>query len=151
MGGKSKAFGNMFEDMFQQNCRSNGVAITRIPDGCRQAGKHIIRVKTPWDWVLTYKHKTALIDTKTVNSDVFNCSLITEHQVRELHQHERLGAVAGYVIWLRESNRVFFIPAGALANEMKRVGSFSDAHPQAIYLGTQMFDVRPIFGIAMQS
>lgn len=145
MGGKSQAFGSLFETIFLKTCRSQGVAITRIPDGCRQVGKRIIRVKTPWDWVVSYQNRTALIDTKTVNADVFIHSAITEHQVNELFNHERSGALAGYVIWLRLTNRVFFMPAYALMQALQAGGSFSESHVHATYLGTNHFDIRPIF------
>lgn len=146
MGRTSKAFGNLFEHVFFRTCRSHGVAVTRIPDGCRQVGNKLIRVKTPCDWVLTYKNRTALIDTKTAQGDVFNVSKITEHQVNELYSHEKLGAIAGYVIWLRETNRVFFIPAVALLSSLSSKGSISDAHPFATYLGDEKFDIKLIFG-----
>jgi penicillin-binding protein-related factor A (putative recombinase) len=145
VGNQSQAFGDLFETIFLMQCRAQGVSITRIPDGCRQAGKKIIRVKTPWDWVITYRNKTALIDTKTVQGDSFTYSAITHHQVDELLAHEKHGAIGGYVIWLRKANQVHFISARALAGVRGNRGSFSQDHPSMLFLGSESFDIRRIF------
>src|ERR1700677_1848263 len=143
-GANAKAFGSLFEKLFLTTCRGNGIAVTKIPDGCKQVGRGgVIRVRTPWDWILTYNSRTAFIDTKTTHDAQFACSAIVEHQVLELSSHERAGALAGYVIWLRQTNRVFFMPASRLLFLMQAGGSFNEAHSAAIFLGTDQFDVRP--------
>lgn len=143
---KPQAIGATFESMFLMTARANRIAITKIPDSCRSVGKNqIIRVKSPWDWILTYNRKTAFIDTKTTRGSSFPCSKICEHQVNELIQHEYAGASAGYVIWLRSTNRVFFMSAKNLAGLMDLGGSFSEIHQESVFLGTNIFDVRRIF------
>lgn len=65
--------------------------------------------------------------------------------MNELAQHERSGAIAGYVIWLRENNRVIFIAASELVTLMYSRGSISDVHPKAKSLGGKEFDPKLIF------
>lgn len=150
-GAKSQAFGSLFESVFLKACRSNGVAVTRIPDGCRQFGKKIIRIPTPWDWVITFEGKSALIDTKTVQGDSFPISAITGHQVSELSRHGDCGAIAGYVVWFRNEGNVVFLPADILMQAVikNKRGSFSKTHSSAISLGSLKlyleFDIRKIF------
>ena len=146
MSRKRQAFGDLFETVFLRTCRGNGVAITRIPDGCKQVGKRIIRVKTPWDWALSYNGRSAFIDTKTVDKVSFAYSSVTDHQVRALHTHEAAGAVAGYVIWFRPSDQVVFIPASRLLTSQGRTGSFSMSDDGVQPIGNHLFDIRLIFG-----
>lgn len=148
-GAVAKANGDAFESIFLRMCRLNGVAVTQIPSGCRRVGgNRLIPVKTPWDWVCSYNSQTALIDTKSTQEANFPCSMISEHQVRELLQHELRGAIAGYVIWLRKSDRVFFIKASALSKLQQERGSFCDDHPGATFLGNIAFDLRGIFSFS---
>jgi hypothetical protein len=143
----SQAIGKSFEDIFKKSCLLSAVACTRIPDGCRDLGHTLIRVKTPWDFVLTCESKTALIDTKTTYSGSFPHSLLKEkeHQVQALYAHERAGAIAGYVIWFRSAHKVAFFPAFALMDALDKRGSFTPDHPFAVPMGSDMFDVRTIF------
>lgn len=150
-GIKAKQYGSGFEDVFDKLCKFQGVAISRIPDGCKQIGpnprRDLIRVTSPFDWVLTYQGKTVLVDTKTMDSSLFSNSLIKQHQVDEMLAHERSGGKGGYVIWLRESGHVFYLDARFLAELMRTRGSFNETHPSAVQLGKDYnFDVRKIFG-----
>lgn len=144
-GVKPVAIGKTFEELFRMTARANRVALTRIPDSCRSVGKSIVRVKSPFDFILSFNSKTALIDTKTTQGSTFPCPKICEHQISELINHEHAGAIAGYVIWLRGSNRVIFMSAVNLFGFMQTGGSFSETHPEAIFLGTNVFDTRLIF------
>lgn len=71
--------------------------------------------------------------------------MIKEHQVSSLLNHERLGTIAGYVVWLRECHETIFIPASALSQTLEDGGSFNEKHPDVIPLGNEMFDVKRIF------
>src|SRR3954467_8667995 len=111
MGAIQKSFGDSFEQLFFLVCnRTRGLAITRFPDGCKVVGNNKLgRVKTPWDWVVSYNGKTALIDTKTTASNSFPHSKIEHHQVKEMSSQSLAGmAAAGYVIWFRQSDGVYF-------------------------------------------
>lgn len=135
-GQRAKAFGALFENMFQNTCRRTGIAVTRVPDGCRSLGSHkLIRVKTPFDWICTYMGKTALLDTKTCLGHAFSHSQIAEHQIHELVHHEINGATAGYVIWLRKNDDVIFVEAKELEQLAKKRGAISVGDPYARLIG----------------
>lgn len=94
-----------------------------------------MRVKSPWDFVASFNGRTALLDTKTTGANSFPHSQIDENQVNAMLPHERLGAIAGYVIHTRENGQVFFIRASAL-NQCRRIrGGIEPTHPDAIRLG----------------
>jgi hypothetical protein len=150
MGGKSKLLGDLFESMFKQISESQGCVVTKIPDGCRQVGKKLIRVKTPFDWIVSYGSKTALIDTKTVQGESFTPSMIVNHQVDELSRHEALGTLAGYVVWFRKKEIVEYISSKALLVALHSGMSIRDNSPDCIRLGSlsygsKNFDIRQIF------
>ena len=148
-GIKARQFGGGFEGIFEKICRLQGITITEIPDGCIQKGpspRDVVRVKSPFDWVLTYKGKTALVDTKTIDAHSFTNSQIKPHQAEPLAAHEIAGGKGGYVVWLRETGHVFFLGGTALVILMQSRGSFNEKHPEAILLGKSYdFDARKIF------
>lgn len=128
--------GKAFEDSFETQCKVNMVTATRIPDGCRQLGKKIIRVKTPWDWVASFLGTAALIDTKTTQEKTFPHSKIDENQVKAMLPHCCALVPAGYVIELKGSDAVIFVSANVLSTRIYRVGSISANDPGVLYLGT---------------
>lgn len=151
-GSKSQAFGSLFETVFMKACQSlSDIAVTRIPDGCRQFRTSIVRVPSPWDWVITHKGQTALLDTKTVQGDSFPISAVTRHQIEELSNHGHRGAISGYIVWLRKQGEVIFLPSDVLMHAVikNQRGSFSKSHESAILLGSLTvcveFDIRKIF------
>lgn len=146
-GEKAQAWGGTFEDLFDQMCKRHGIVATRFPDGCRDVGHNkLIRVKTPCDWIVSYDGRTALIDTKTSAEMTFPHSKIKAHQILEMKRHEDAGARAGYVIWLRKSNCICFVPSGELERLAKRIGSIQFGQGHVQLLGTpSYFDVRLIF------
>lgn len=120
-GAEARYQGQLFEDAFVRACVHNEIACTRMPDGCKQVGpKRLIRVKTPWDWIISLNTRTALLDTKSTNDKAFAHTHIQIHQVRPMVDHACEGVTAGYVIWYRQHDRVVFISAHSL---MKRLGS----------------------------
>lgn len=125
------------------------MAVTRMPDGCKVLRDNkLIRVKTPFDWILSHQGRTALIDTKTCTTSSFPNSKIETHQVTDMLCHEQNGIMAGYVIWFRESDGVIFVPASTLCELIKRRGSIPENHPKAIHLGTvrSQLNAKLIFG-----
>lgn len=108
----------------------------------------MIRVKSPFDWILTYQGRSAVIDTKTTEHDAFWRADIIEHQVEELLIHEQAGGVGGYIVWNRKSDLILFIPASLLeAAHQKKVDTpLNREHPQVKYLGTsQKFNLAKLF------
>lgn len=151
MGGKQKAFGNLFEELFYHACKKvPGLAVTRFPDGCKVVGpKKMIRVKTPCDWILTYGGVTALIDTKTTQGSSFHYSKIEAHQVNEMLTHQLSGGRSGYVIWLRKTDDVIFCNSHMLSQMMGRRGSIQAPQFGGTHFLGKSYQFRPkmIFGI----
>lgn len=149
MGGIQKAFGDSFEELFFLICNATrGLAITRFPDGCKivKYGE-LVRVKTPWDWVVSYNGKTALIDTKTTEGNSFPHSKIESHQVKEMYSHSIAGSnTTGYVIWFRKSDGVYFASSLLLNNLLNVRGSVKPDMLQ--FLGnSSTFKPQIMFGI----
>ena len=148
-GSRAKAWGSFFEDAFATKCRFSAMAITRIPDSCRQiSAQRMIRVKSPFDWIVSFDGKSLVIDTKTTMANAFGFSQIDPDQVRELLHHERAHVLAGYVVWLRGVDQVIFVPASLLAAAIGEEGSFKQDSPGVWRLGSSLeFDLRKIFAI----
>ena len=139
LGLRSKRMGESWENLFFSTAISQRIAITRVPDGCKQLGpKRIIRVKTPFDWIVTYKGRTALIDTKSTDAETFPNSQIDESQMKHLLSQEIGGAIAGYIIWFRTLNQVVFVPASSLYQRSKVRGSIDPAHVDVRLLGSAL-------------
>lgn len=135
-GLRAKRQGQAFEDIFYRACVAKRVAITRFPEGCRRIGpKRLVQVKTPFDWVVSYKNRTALIDTKSVSGAFFPNSAIEGHQVSEMLKHAEHGTIGGYVVWLRLVNHVIFIPATHLAANYEVRGSIGHMNANVTLLG----------------
>lgn len=135
-GIKAQGFGELFERIFKRLERDH-LTITRMPDGCRHMrGNKIIRVKTPFDWIVSYKDFTGLFDTKTTETDSFAHSAIVSHQVLTLAKHHRNGTHAGYVLWFRKTDSVIFMPASQLLEISSVRGSINEKNPHATLLGT---------------
>lgn len=142
----AKLEGKNFESLFQSTCDRFNVVCTRMPDGCKQIGPNkIIRVRTPWDFILTFGGRTALIDTKSDQGSTFPFSAIEPHQVQEMVRHESEGTVAGYVIHLRQINAHIFVPAHRLIHLMRtgKRGSISLTHPDAVDLSDGIIQLQP--------
>lgn len=145
-GIEAKAYGQLFERIFQKTCRLCGAAVTRIPDGCRRVtAQRLVPVRSPFDWIVTLRGRTALIDTKTTQGDVLTASSLVSHQIQELSNHERSGAITGYVVWFRNLHRTVFYPAAILLTLLDSGGSIPADHPGSIDLGSETFNIRRLF------
>jgi penicillin-binding protein-related factor A (putative recombinase) len=120
-GAAAHAHGAQFELWFERKCvATSGLAWNRIADGCRTVGRgKLFRVRQPYDWVLTYAGRTALIDTKSFDSARLVPSCIEKHQLDALHAHELAGAIGGYAIYFRRAERVCFARASEMAAIVK--------------------------------
>jgi len=145
----AKQNGSSFENMFKTRCTYLKVACTRIPDSCRRVGsgpRDLQQVKSPFDFIISFQGRAAIIDTKTTAEASFKRVLITEHQVEELVQHEKQGVSSGYVVHLRKVSRVVFISAATLIKATKNPESLTLDDDGVIDLGSLFdFDVRKIF------
>jgi penicillin-binding protein-related factor A (putative recombinase) len=93
--------GAAFEDQFVARAEFQHFNVIRIPDSCRQMRNKIIRVKSPFDFILTGTiqgvKRTAFIDVKRTNEKRFPYSSIDPHQL-ECLRLASFGGVAGYLI-----------------------------------------------------
>lgn len=136
--------GAYFERLFQFQAERRGVITTRMPDGCKVLPRKLVRVPTPWDWIVSFPPSAfALLDTKT-NEKKFPHSLIVSHQVTEMSRHASVKT--GYVIWLRAPGVVLFVPTYVLLRCMRIRGSIDADTVGAISLGgSGDMDVRKIW------
>lgn len=110
----SKKIGNHWELLFERMSNRQGLGCLRIYDGCKripwQRGVKIIPIKQACDWVIVHEGKAALIDTKTLGKgQTFPQSLINFDQISGMKKLQEHGAIAGYVVWYRASNKVVFL------------------------------------------
>ena len=116
IGKQAQARGEMFEVRLDAMARMEGVQCTRVPDGCKQAYGRLMRVKSPFDFILSYGDKIALIDCKVRAGDKINKGDVTEHQLNELLKHKN-AAISGYLVYHRESDKVRFYSAHDMASK----------------------------------
>jgi penicillin-binding protein-related factor A (putative recombinase) len=98
-GRRSQGQGQLYEKIFQLNARAQGLTCIRIPDGCKQRRNVIVRVKSPFDWVLKWNDEIAFLDTKSTQSDRIRYSDLAEHQVIALKALSSKYAKAGFVVF----------------------------------------------------
>lgn len=146
-GRKAKHNGMAFEAVFQNACDRIRATCTRIPDGCKQIGQNrLIRVKSPFDFVVTHLNRTAIIDTKTLDSKAFPHSAIDPHQSITLAKHQAAGAISGYVVYLRETSEVIFIPGALLKEKYGTRGSIGPETPGIVSLDKiEKMDIGKLF------
>lgn len=108
-GKKAKARGDIFENAFRAAAYRAYFKPIQIPMGAKFVGKdRMIRVRTPFDFVLIHRKGTVFLDTKISLKKTFSYTQCTPHQVAELMEIERLGHLAGYVVYFSELNRIVF-------------------------------------------
>lgn len=153
-GHKAKKNGDVFENIFKSMCVRHNISVTRIPNGCevvcgfdpRIGGPRVKLVKSPWDFVLSYNGRVALLDTKTCSNN-FGNSAIDHNQVDAMIEH-RPHAIGGYVIWQRDVDVVYFIEAECLRSRKGTRGSINYATDVSRHNwlgGINGFDLRRLF------
>lgn len=145
-GLKAQRVGADFERIFLYRCHSSGIAIDRLPDGCKVTGGYggrpqLIRVKTPYDFICSYQGSFGLFDTKCFDGDHITASKVTDHQLASLLMHERQGAVSGYIVYFRPIDQVHFYSASALELIKKGIKEV----PSKLLGTLNEFDVRILF------
>lgn len=143
----SQAIGKNFESVFSQICTYQNIICTRIPDSCKQLGSRIIRVPSPFDFIITSPiHGHAFIDTKTTNNKSFPPSAIHEYQVKVLSRHAVNQFKAGYIIHFRQSDEVIYINGDKLLHSYLNKISIIPTLDYVIHLGTlTRLDINKIF------
>lgn len=114
-GAKAKRNGQIFENLIQVMSNRYGFHCVRIPDGCKQLRGMIIRVATPFDFILAKKGKTIFLDAKSTKESTFSKSKMKRHQVEFLLPFEKNQTFAGYLVLFQKENQVVFFSASQLA------------------------------------
>lgn len=119
----AKDKGQFFESILATHACHDGFVPLRIPDGCRQVrgpkGLALIRVKSPFDFVLVGSPNDIFLDAKATESNTFSYSKINQDQVAKLRECERFQP-AGYVIWFESIDQVAFFSASKMSKIAKR-------------------------------
>jgi hypothetical protein len=144
-GKKAKSAGKEFEEVFIGRCKTNGVSLIEIPDGCIQISRFkTIRVKTPFDFLIAHKGLTVALDCKSTSKASYSHSELKEHQLQAIKTLTIEGGLkAGLLIHYRPLNLVSFFNFHVLYN----LGPGESLVPyQGDILGTIFdFDVRKLF------
>jgi hypothetical protein len=108
-----------WENVFQGHAARSGVLCLRFPNGCKTipgpGGRpRLIRVRTPFDWILSHQGKAGFVDTKSTTSLTFTYTQVSDHQLAALRALEMQGHVCGYVVFFQKLNVVVFFRAHQL-------------------------------------
>lgn len=142
-GKKAQAIGAMWEGLFQAQAKKNGVLCIRIENGCRSAYMKLIRVLQPFDFILSYNGKALFVDTKITKSVNYTFSMITQHQIKHLHDLEVAGHLSGYIVNFTKHNKIVFFKA----SDLKKLQEKQSLGPQdGEIIGSEMtFDLKLLF------
>jgi penicillin-binding protein-related factor A (putative recombinase) len=118
-GGKvAQRNGNEFEQLIQ-NHSSQKVEVFRIENGCKNITQgrmcKLIRVKQPFDFILTGFGKTICLDAKSTEGSTFPYSSIDEDQLHELNRISKNIFRAGYLVFFRTANKIIFLTCEKLS------------------------------------
>lgn len=115
----AKLAGEYFETSLEYVCSRDQIILVRIPDGCkvRKHGRSLklVRVKTPFDFIIAKKNKAIFFDAKSINSKTFPYSCIDSNQLYHLSKLNSEGLKAGYLIRFREIDQIVFFDVQTLA------------------------------------
>jgi len=116
--------GQRFE-IFIKNCAfASRFFPIQIPDGCdtkRGPGGRtvLIRVQTPFDFILIGHQQAIFLDTKTTSATTFSHSKIKHHQLINLLEASKAGP-AGYLVLFESKRLVVFFSAQKLQSIQPR-------------------------------
>lgn len=157
-GRRAQRGGEQFENEFRSACARSGVHALRFPNGCKTVralkGIRLIRVLTPFDWILSFNRTSGYIDTKTTAEKGFPHAKIEDHQLVEMLALEREGHRAGYVVHFTSlpAGPIVFFTATILFGLKPRsslkvedgviLGREYSFDPRLIFTGTATLQVR---------
>jgi penicillin-binding protein-related factor A (putative recombinase) len=114
-GKASKTEGRLFENQLQTNASRLSWQCVRLPEGGRfLSNTKFIKVKSPFDFILSKAGCTVAVDTKSTKSSTFSYSELNTNQVTQLHNLWTGGTQSGYIVNFRTSNQVVFFNAQTL-------------------------------------
>jgi penicillin-binding protein-related factor A (putative recombinase) len=98
-GLRAKRTGDYFENLLMFFAGRAGFNFIKIPSGCKTVGgTKLIRVKSPFDFILSSKELTIFCDAKTTEANSFSFSQIDQDQVRNLALVKNDFSLSGYII-----------------------------------------------------
>lgn len=131
IGLKKKVHGDFFEALVEFFANADKLFIIKIPEGCKVAKGKLVRVKSPFDFMLNLKEATMLFDAKTTMNKFFSYSAINQDQILNLAKMNNPSNFCGYVICF--DKEVGFAPVELLARVKPKTSiNINDC----IYLGT---------------
>lgn len=133
-GAKARRNGQIFESLIQVMSNRHGLYCIKIPDGCIQLKNRIVRVATPFDFIVAINGKTLFFDAKSTKESTFSKSKLKRHQVDFLCPFEQQQIDAGYVVFFQNQNAVVYFKATQL-KALKRGESLSLS--DGVMLGSQ--------------
>lgn len=132
----AKKKGEHFEMFIEHNAHVQKLFPIRIPDGCKvtkaNQGIRLVRVQTPFDFILIGHHLSIFIDTKTTEGSTFPYSQIKLHQLQNLLEASKAGP-AGYLVNFETIKAVVFFSAHKL-DSVKKQSSLKPA--DGLFLGS---------------
>lgn len=143
-GRRAQKLGDRWQTLFHNSVMRQGFHCIRIHDGCKTAGRKLIRMPQAFDFIVSGSGCQALfVDTKAGYTKRFGASWRTDHQIRELSHLESHGHKSGYIVLFSTSSEVVFFSASKLKAMKPRE---SLGVEDGVILGTEMnFDLRKIF------
>ncbi|GIW77978.1 MAG: hypothetical protein KatS3mg104_3041 [Phycisphaerae bacterium] len=116
-GKRAKRSGEAWERMIIESAERCSVAITKIPSGARWVGLgRFVPVRSPFDFIATMPWgSTILFDAKRLGASSVSFDATqgksSSHQLDTMSQHERNGAICGFLIFSERFNRAVFLRA----------------------------------------
>ena len=122
-GALAKRKGQNFEAYLNHAAHIQKFFPIRIPDGCKMTigrqGLKLIRVQTPFDFILIGQQQSIFLDTKTTEANTFPYSQIKWHQLQNLLEASKAGP-SGYLIHFETLKQVVFFHAQTLQSVKKQ-------------------------------
>lgn len=105
--------------MFEKVARLMGFLPRKIGLSARYIGPgRLLPVKSELDWQLVHSSfPVAFVDTKTFSGDRFAYSQIDEAQLKLANLFNDWGSPAGFIVWLRATNKVVFYSGRAITRK----------------------------------
>lgn len=143
-GRLSQKKGEDFENLMRMRAAIVGYTAIRIPNGARRAGKFLIPIKSPFDYVFVRGREVIFCDLKTTSKKSFEHSAIKENQINNLYALENHGHPSGYIVRFEIDGVLVFFDASLLLRRSKIKGSLKPV--DGIVLGDrERLDFGPLF------
>lgn len=116
-GKKAQKNGANFEDMIREQCKAQNIILIKnnVPTRWTVKGIKYCERSEP-DFCIGFQGISVYFDAKSFDSDRIIYSQLVTHQIARLAELEAAGFNAGYIVWMRQTGDVAWIPVGDLLN-----------------------------------